>query len=204
MSTSSDGTASVVGLVLGAGASSRLGRPKQTLPFGVSTVLGWAVRTAEESSLERVVLVVGGAAGEALAGLQLGRTTVVRNTDYGEGCATSLAAGLDATGACDAAMLLLGDVPGLGAEAVDTVRSAWEARRPWGLVTEYEDGPGHPFVFAARAFDALRGLHADKAVWKLLDSEQERIEHVPLARPRPLDVDTWDDYESVLAALTST
>src|SRR5689334_10741901 len=48
----------MVGIVLGAGSSSRLGRPKQTLPLGDTTVLGWVIRNIEASSLERVVLVV--------------------------------------------------------------------------------------------------------------------------------------------------
>jgi CTP:molybdopterin cytidylyltransferase MocA len=61
------------GIVLGAGTSSRLGRPKQTLPLGDTTLLGWVTRNAEASALDEVVLVVGGAADEALAGLQLRR-----------------------------------------------------------------------------------------------------------------------------------
>ena len=194
----------VVGIVLGAGSSSRLGRPKQTLPLGNSTVLGWVVRAAEQSSLDRVVLVVGGTADEVLAGLHLARTEVVHNADYGEGCATSLLAGLAGAGACDAAMLLLGDTPGLASRTIDSVREAWDERRPWGLVAEYDDGPGHPFVFSAVAFDGLRSLHGDKAVWRLLEAEDSHVQRARVRGDRPLDVDTWDDYESVRAALTPT
>ena len=49
-----------------AGASKRLGRPKQTLPFGDTTLLGHVLRDVEDSTLDRVVLVVGGAAGTRL------------------------------------------------------------------------------------------------------------------------------------------
>ncbi len=55
----------VVGVLLGAGSSRRLGRPKQTLPLGDTTVLGWTLRDAEQSALERVCVVLGGAADEA-------------------------------------------------------------------------------------------------------------------------------------------
>ena len=93
----------LVGVVLGAGSSTRLGRPKQTLPLGDTTLLGWAVRAAEASCLDRVVVVLGGAADEAEAGMTTRRATIVRNDGYGTGCASSLLAGLDAAVATAAA-----------------------------------------------------------------------------------------------------
>jgi|SRR5215211_4036070 len=188
--------AEVIGIVLGAGASQRLGRPKQTLPFGDTTLLGWVMREVEGSSLDRIVLVVGGAADEALAGLELRRATVAHNESYGTGCASSLLAGLDAAGSCDAVMLLLGDMPGVDAPVIDAVRADWEEHRPWGAVTRYEDGLGHPFVFAAAAFETLRALRGDKAVWKIVETQPQRIREVPIAWPLPRDVDTLEDYDA--------
>ena len=193
----------VVGIVLGAGASRRLGRPKQTLPFGDTTLLGRVVRDVEASSLERVVLVVGGAADDALAGVAPVRAEPARNDAYGSGCASSLLAGLDAAGAADAVMLILGDMPGVDAAVIDAVRADWEAHRPWAALTEYRGAPGHPVVFSAAAFPRLRALHGDKAVWRIVDAEPERIRRVPVDHPLPRDVDTWDDYEAALAAFSA-
>jgi molybdenum cofactor cytidylyltransferase len=193
--------ADVVGIVLGAGGSTRLGRPKQTLPFGDTTLLGWVLRDVEASSLDRVVLVAGGAADEALAGLDPKRAQVAYNDSYGTGCASSLLAGLDAAGSPDAMMLVLGDMPGVDPTVIDAVRADWERHRPWAAVTRYGDEPGHPFVFSAAAFPTLRELHGDKAVWKVLDAQPERVRQVPLDRPLPVDVDTWDDYEEALDRL---
>jgi molybdenum cofactor cytidylyltransferase len=192
----------MVGIVLGAGASRRLGRPKQTLPLGDTTLLGHVVREAEASSLERVVLVVGGAADEALAGIDPARATVTRNDAYGSGCASSLLAGLDAAGDTEAIMLLLGDMPGVGAATIDSVGSAWERGRPWAAVTAYRGERGHPFVFARSAFGDLRALHGDKAVWKLIEERPDHVLEVPLDRALPRDVDSWDDYEAVLRELS--
>jgi molybdenum cofactor cytidylyltransferase len=191
----------VVGIVLGAGASRRLGRPKQTLPLGDTTLLGWVVRDVERSSLDRVVLVVGGSAAEALDGLRLDRAEVVRNDDYPAGCASSLLAGLDAAGDAEAVMLVLGDMPGVGPEVLDAVRAAWTRERPWAAVTRYAGGLGHPFVLSSAAFPALRGLHGDKAVWKLLDARPDDVGRVDVPLPLPRDVDTWEDYRAVCAAL---
>ncbi len=193
--------ADVVGIVLGAGASRRLGRPKQTLPFGDTTLLGWVLREVEDSSLDRVILVLGGAAEEALAGARPRRAEVADNRAYGTGCASSLLAGLDAAGPVDAIVLALGDMPGVGPGLFDAVRADWEAHRPWASVTDYRGVPGHPLVFSAAAFPDLRGLHGDKAVWKLLDAHPERFRRVPVEREVPRDVDTWEDYAAAREAL---
>ena len=191
----------MVGIVLGAGASTRLGRPKQTLPFGDTTLLGHVLRDVEGSSLERVVLVLGGAASEALATLTPARAEIVHNDAYGEGCASSLLAGLDAAGPhAEAVMLLLGDMPGVDAPVIDQVAGDWSERRPWAAVTSYRGELGHPFVFAAAAFDDLRALHGDKAVWKLIEEHHERVERIAVERALPRDVDTWEDYEAALSA----
>jgi molybdenum cofactor cytidylyltransferase len=193
----------MVGIILGAGSSRRLGTPKQLLRLGDTTLLGWALRDAEASSLERVVLVLGREADDVRASLDIRRAEVAYNERYGSGCASSLLAGLDAAGACDAVMLLLGDMPGVDPAVIDAVRSAWEAERPSVLVTEYDDGLGHPLVFAAAAFGALRALHGDKAVWKLVEAGPERVRRVRIARTLPRDVDTWEDYEAVRQTFAS-
>lgn len=187
----------VAGIVLGAGGSRRLGRPKQALPLGDTTLLGWVMRDVEASSLDRVILVVGGAADDALAPLELDRAEVARNDSYGSGCASSLLAGLDAAGDVDAILLLLGDMPGVDPEVIDAVRADFDRHRPWAAVTRYAGGLGHPFAFSAEAFPALRGLHGDKAVWKIVDDESNDVREVAVDRPLPPDVDTWEDYEAV-------
>jgi molybdenum cofactor cytidylyltransferase len=193
----------LVAVVLGAGASRRLGRPKQTLPLGDTSLLGWVVRDVERSSVDRVVVVVDAATRVALPGLAGGRSVLVEPSDPGDGCSASLRAGLDSAGECDAVMLLLGDMPGVDAGVIDAVAADWQARRPWGMVSRYQDGLGHPFVFSAEAIPTLRSLHGDKAVWKLVEGAQaDRIAESPLPRARPLDVDAPEDYRAVLAAFS--
>jgi molybdenum cofactor cytidylyltransferase len=188
----------IVGVVLGAGSSTRLGRPKQTLPLAGTTVLGWAVAEAEASKLDRVVVVLGGSGEQAAAALSTSRATTVYNDDYGTGCASSLLAGLDAAGEAGAIVMLLGDVPGLDHATIDAVLSEWEAHPSWAAVTEFRGGLGHPFVFSADAFETLRRLHGDKAVWKIVEAEPvHRVRRIRVDRPVPRDIDTWADYLDV-------
>jgi molybdenum cofactor cytidylyltransferase len=192
----------LVGVILGAGSSTRLGRPKQTLALGDTTVLGWIVRAAEASRLDRVVVVLGGAADEAAASLETERTVTVRNAAYGTGCASSLLSGLDAAGDASGIVMLLGDMPGVDAELINAVVAGWHSQPSWAAVTEYNDGLGHPFVFSAGAFETLRGLQGDKAVWKIVDAEPEqRVRRIHIQRPTPRDIDTWEDYVEVCRQL---
>jgi molybdenum cofactor cytidylyltransferase len=192
--------AGIVGVVLGAGRSSRFGTPKQLLPFGDTTMLGQVVRNANASSLDRVVVVLGRASGELRGSVDFGRAVVVDNTAYGTGCASSLLAGMDEAGKdCEALVLLLGDQPGVRAEFVDAVLSEWRSSRPWASVTSYGGELGHPFVFAREAFEQLRRLHGDKAVWKLIEAYPQRVHRVEIESPLPPDVDTPEDYELAFA-----
>jgi molybdenum cofactor cytidylyltransferase len=190
----------IVGVVLGAGQSSRFGTPKQLLPFGDTTMLGQVVRNANASDLDRVVVVLGRASEDLLGSMNFGRAVVVENTAYGTGCASSLLAGMDAAGEdCEALVLLLGDQPGVRAGFIDSVLSEWRRKRPWTSATSYDGELGHPFVFAQDAFEDLRGLHGDKAVWKLIEAYPERVDRVEIEAPLPPDVDTPEDYELALA-----
>ena len=64
----------------------------------------------------------------------------------------------------------------------------------------YADGTGHPFWLSRSVFSALAELHGDKAVWKLLESGRFEAVQVQINDETPLDVDTWDDYERLLAS----
>ena len=190
----------IVGVVLGAGRSSRFGTPKQLLPFGDTTMLGQVVRNANASDLDGVVVVLGRASEELRGSVDFGRAIVVENTAYGTGCASSLLAGMDAAGEdCEALVLLLGDQPGVRTGFIDHVLSEWRSSRSWASVTSYGGELGHPFVFAREAFEDLRGLHGDKAVWKLIEAYPERARRMGIEAPLPPDVDTPEDYELALA-----
>ena len=191
---------SMVGVVLGAGRSKRFGAPKQLLPFEDTTLLGQVVRNANASNLDQVVVVLGRASEELRASVDFGRAEVVENAAYGTGCASSLLAGMDAADeGCEALMLLLGDQPGVRAEFIDFVLAEWRRERPWASVTSYREKLGHPFIFARQAFDDLRELHGDKAVWKLIEAYPNRVLRVEIEAALPPDVDTPKDYEMALA-----
>ena len=190
-------TEEIVGLVMAAGESTRFGSPKQLLPFGDTTLLGHVVRNVNASCLDRVIVVLGRSIDELKDTVDFGRAAVVDNRAYRSGCASSLLAGLDNAGQCDALVLVLGDQPGVRTAVIDQVSKDWREHRPWAAVTSYRGELGHPFVFARSAFEDLRGLHGDKAIWKLIEAQPERVRRVEMDVELPPDIDTPEDYERV-------
>ena len=115
----------VTGLVLGAGGSKRLGRPKQLLPYGDGTLLGHVVDVARACAFDQIVVALGGAADEVREAVDLDGVDVIVNDDYGEGCSSSIAAALGAVDLrCDVLVLMLGDQPGVTAATVSPPRSS--------------------------------------------------------------------------------
>ena len=189
----------VSGLVLAAGGSSRLGRPKQLLPYGGATLLESVLATARECRFDQLLVALGGGADQIRDAVDLSGAEVVVNDAYGSGCSSSIAAAVGAVDPrCDVLILLLGDQPGVRATTVGALL-AGRGTAPLA-VCRYDDGRGHPFAFGRSVFGDLSGLHGDKAVWKLLERRPDDVTEVSVSGPVPIDVDTWDDYEAVLAA----
>jgi molybdenum cofactor cytidylyltransferase len=188
----------VCGLVLAAGGSSRLGRPKQLLPYRGATLLDWVLGTARACPFDQLVVALGGAAAEVRERVDLGGVDVVVNDAYAGGCSSSIAAALGAVHPrCDVLVLLLGDQPGV---TPATVRALLAGRGDAPLaVCRYDDGRGHPFAFGRQVFGELAELHGDKGVWRLLDRHGAAVAEVRVPGPVPIDVDTPDDYAAVLA-----
>jgi molybdenum cofactor cytidylyltransferase len=186
----------VAGLVLAAGGSRRLGRPKQLLPYGGATLLDHVLGTARACAFDQLVCVIGGAAAEVREAVRFDGVEVVENTDFGEGCSSSIAVAVDAIDPrSEVLVLMLGDQPGVTAETVAALL-AGRADAPIA-VCAYDDGRGHPLAFSRRLFPELLELRGDKAVWKLLDRHAQEAVEVPVDGPIPRDVDTWDDYAQI-------
>jgi molybdenum cofactor cytidylyltransferase len=187
----------VTGLVLAAGSSSRLGQPKQLLPFRGTTLLDATLSVARECGFDQLLVTVGGAAEGVRRTVDFSGADVIENNQYTKGCSSSISAAIAAVDdRTNGLVLMLGDQPGV---TPDTTRRLIDgaADSPLG-VCRYADGRGHPFWFHRDVFADLLTLHGDKAVWKLLESGRYTVTDVDIDGPVPLDVDTWEDYQSLL------
>lgn len=163
------GSERVAGLVLAAGGSRRLGRPKQLLGYRGTTLLRVITGEICESCCDRVAVVLGAHAGSIAPTLDGLPVAQLANVLWSEGIASSIrcAAGWAIQAACDALVLAVCDQPRLTAAHVDALIGAH--RETGGAVaSRYGDRPGVPAIFPARDYPRLCALTGDEGARRLL------------------------------------
>ncbi len=187
-------------VVLAAGTSSRLGRPKQLLPLQAKPLTQHVIDAAIAAGLDEVVVVLGYAAEEVKAVLQLPPPArVVLNPDYETGQASSLRAGLRALGpTVNAAVILLADQPEIKADVIRSVVETYEESGGPVVRASYGGKAGHPVLFDRRLWPEVEAVEGDRGARDLLGAHPEWIVAVEVEGEPPRDVDDWDDYERIV------
>ena len=164
------------GVILAAGASRRMGRPKQLLPVGGRPLLEGVVAQACASRLDEVVVVLGAAAEAVRAGVAMGRARVVVNDDHAAGMSSSLRAGLAALGPeVDRAVVILGDQPDVPASLLDELLALQERSGLPSAALSF-DGLLHPPVVLLRErWGDLRSLEGDVGCRALIRARPELV-----------------------------
>lgn len=190
-------------LLLAAGASSRLGQPKQLLVYQGKTLLRRAAETAVTTAAGGPVVVVTGAQHAALlpelVGLPL---AVVPCLEWEQGMGASLQAGLvalEAVGPLLALTVLLCDQPHITPALLRQLRETYTATGRPIVACEYAGVRGVPVFFAAAALPLLRALPAGAGAGQLLRQHPALVAAVPF-EPAAVDVDTPAQYAALLAA----
>lgn len=164
---------SVPAIILAAGASIRLGQPKQLVRFNGETLLERAIRIAAESGASPVIVVVGAHFEQVSAGVPLDDAIAIHNPDWKQGIASSIQAGLVAIERLaphsPGALILPCDQLRLSADHLRALLSAYAAQpEPSIVASTYADVLGIPAVFPRSAFAALLALRGDKGARALL------------------------------------
>ncbi|MGW1927821.1 nucleotidyltransferase family protein [Streptomyces sp. NPDC001919] len=189
----------VAGLLLAAGGGRRLGgRPKALLTHRGRPLVEYAVGVLRAAGCEVVHVVLGASAGVVRERAELPGCVLVDNPGWGEGMGSSLRAGLaslatDPRGV-DAALVLLVDQPGIGAEAVARVRAAYGGRESLAAAS-YDGERGHPVLFGAAHWAGIAELAVgDRGARDYLAAHRDAITSVDCSDvAEPYDIDTEED-----------
>lgn len=190
-------TAAIAILIPAAGASRRMGgRDKCLEPIGAEPVLRRTARLAADSGA-RVVVTLPDTGPflpgrlQSLAGLDL---TILQVRDAHEGMAASLRAGARAAGEARGLMVLLPDMPGIGAAEIAQVMESFRQDETRAVRATTEDGtPGHPVIFPHRLFAEIAVLTGDQGGRRVLLGEEVRFCPLP-GRLALTDLDTAEDW----------
>jgi molybdenum cofactor cytidylyltransferase len=191
-------------LVLAAGRGTRMGGPNKLLAeVSGKPLIRHAVEAALGSQAQPVIVVTGHERERveaALAGLDV---SIVQNSDYAEGLATSLKTGLAALPHdVEGAMVLLGDMPRVTSALIDRLMAAFDPGQGALAVVPVRDGHrGNPVLFSRRFFPEIQAVTGDVGGRGLLGSHGEGVVEVAVADEAAfLDVDTPEALAAMRAA----
>ena len=192
---------SIVGVIVAAGESTRMGRPKQLLAIGGRPLLQWVVDAAEASNLDEIVVVTGHAADEVRSAITLRRAIWAHNPQPERGTMSSLRAGVAAVGEAKAVMKLVCDQPEVTSVTIDRMIGAWDPGSHSVSLTSYQDGAGHPMMVAIGALAEVIEEDGDRLLWDLVEQHADDVQRVAIDAPRPVDINTADDLQSAAERL---
>jgi CTP:molybdopterin cytidylyltransferase MocA len=183
------------GVVLAAGDGSRFGGAKQLAELDGRPLLEHALSAvAAVPAVEKFVLVLGARADEIRQRVDTHGAEVVVCESWEDGQAESLKAGLAAIDDMEAALILLGDQPGITPAAIEAVLALFDGSRPIRAV--YDGRPGHPVLMPRALMRQAMELEGDAGARELLDDAGvRRVEVGHLCEPT--DVDTQADLDSL-------
>jgi molybdenum cofactor cytidylyltransferase len=193
----------ISGVILAAGKSTRMGRPKQLLPLRGRPLLQHVIDAAAGSRLDEILLVLGHRADEVRAAIEIpDRMRIIFNAEFEAGQSSSLQVGLHSVDArAAAAAILLGDQPQISTELIDCVIQAFASDpapilRP---VFASSNGcvPGHPVILQRSVWSDVMRLLGDEGARSLISAHPESVRELTIEGEAPRDIDTQADFEAL-------
>lgn len=190
----------IAAIVLAAGRSSRMGGENKLLKaYDGDALVVRAVRAASLSRVVSTVVVTGHMANEVAASVRDFDVVLAHNPAYAEGLSTSLIAGLRAIPeACEAAIILLGDMPKVDEKLIDRLIEAYDpANGELIVVPNFEGKRGNPVLWSRRFFADLMALEGDVGARHLIERHRASVVEVSADEAAALDLDTPEAWANL-------
>lgn len=187
----------IAAVVLAAGLSRRMGRPKMILPWGNTTVIGKVVDVLSEAGIEQILVVTGGARAEVEKALEGLPARPVYNPEFKfDQMSLSLKVGLKALSpTISAALVALGDQPQIEVDTVRKLKDAYENLQPSLIVPSYRSRRGHPWIVARSLWKEILYLNPPRTLRDFMQGHADQIHYVEVKNDSIFrDLDTDADY----------
>ncbi len=190
---------SIVIVILAAGASSRLGQPKQLLEFLGKPLLQHTIDEALKSRVESIVLVLGSHADQIQEAIQSEGLILGVNPNWNEGMASSIRFGLNLmtskSETVQHVLFLLADQPFISNLLINQLVEKQLAEKSI-VACDYGNQVGVPAIFSRNYFDELFELKGDRGAKKLFHKHSDNLQTIPFEKGI-IDIDTLDDYRKL-------
>jgi CTP:molybdopterin cytidylyltransferase MocA/ADP-ribose pyrophosphatase YjhB (NUDIX family) len=190
----------IAAIVLAAGSSTRLGRPKQLLRVSGRPLLEHTLNVVRASTLQPRILVTGAHADAISSAVETRTFDVIHNPDHASGQASSLKAGIEhLADSVTGAVVVLGDQPLVPSWLLDELAARFDPEIHAAVRPRYADGPGNPVLLSRRLFPEIVALTGDIGARDVLRRHAGDVVEVDMSsRMAPQDVDTDADFEQLL------
>jgi molybdenum cofactor cytidylyltransferase len=200
-------TGGYAAVILAAGRGTRMPAQNKLLAeIGGTPIIRRTVEAALASKAKPVIVVTGHEADRVKAALAGLNVTFVHNPDFKEGLSTSLKAGIAVVPAvCDAATILLGDMPNVSAALINRLTQALDLEKGMLIAVPTRDGKrGNPVMWSRRFFGELMKLEGDSGARHLIGQNADAVAEVPADDDSIfLDIDTGEALEAARAVRTA-
>jgi molybdenum cofactor cytidylyltransferase len=183
-------------IILAAGNSSRMGRPKQTLVYQGKTLLQHAIQAAVQSNCEPVFVVLGAYADEVSAEIHDESVIIIHNPKWQKGMASSIRAGiaeLEKNEEIDSVIIMLCDQPFVDTGLLNSLVELQQTSNKDIVACSYHNTLGVPVLFSKAYFASLLELEGHEGAKKILASNRDDIATIAFPQGE-IDIDTPDDY----------
>jgi molybdenum cofactor cytidylyltransferase len=188
----------VSAVILAAGSSSRMGKAKQLLSLGKSTVLAQTLAHVQAAALQEIVVVLGASAEVIRRQLPSGQEIkIVVNQAYQQGIASSLQAGLSAVDpSSDAALIILGDQPFIRSQTLHRIVEEYRRWQAQIVIPVHQGKRGNPVLLDRSVFSEVMALEGDVGSRAIFANHLDGIVQVEVEDSGILlDLDDPADFE---------
>jgi molybdenum cofactor cytidylyltransferase len=187
-------------VILAAGASTRLGKPKQLLEYHGKTLLAHAIHEAANSNADAVVVILGKDANLFKKEIDEKKVRVATNTSWEEGMASSLRLGLDTLFEdkpyIDAVIFMVCDQPHISSSILNELITTQQKTTKQIVTCNYGDSLGPPALFHKKYFAELMKLSGDAGARKIIGQNMNDVTTILFPEGK-IDIDTKEDYDEL-------